>query len=74
MQTDIEQRLDLKAKLLPKTGYNLVVLDDYAETIPEELSLVKHFETLAEANAKLARLQKANPDTRYFIYGPNGAP
>lgn len=65
----VKKALAEKAEFTPESGYNLVGLDDYGP--PEEvgLYLVGHYEDKAAAEAEKAKREKANPDTKYFIYG-----
>lgn len=57
-----------KLRFTPKTGYNLVGLDDF-EPFGEELYLVGHFATRQEAEQAL-KAERGCHD-RIYIYGPD---
>lgn len=59
-----------KKRWIPKTGYNVVGVDDF-ELPGEKLYLISHHGTEAEANRALAVFQKQNPEEAAYVYGPN---
>lgn len=65
----MKKHLSAIEKLTPKTGYNLVGVDDY-ELPGEELYLVAHYKTAIEAAAARDARRKANPGKTYHVYGP----
>lgn len=68
MATAMEKRLAAKAAATPSEGFNLVAFDDFEEA-GEELTVVGHFATEAEAMAAKADRESADPDEKLFIYG-----
>jgi hypothetical protein len=66
------KRLAHKAQLIPETGYNLVGLDDF-EPPGEELYLIAHFATRAEAERAMELRLKENPDERLHVYAHDDA-
>lgn len=70
-QIPLALQLADKKKFIPKAGFNLVGLDDY-EKPGEQLFLVKNYKDRSEAESALKARAKANPGTKYFIYGPDG--
>lgn len=64
---DVKKALEAIEEMTPKTGFNLVGVDDFEEP-GEELYLVGHFDTREAADAaKTDRLRK-NPDEVLHIY------
>ena len=67
---DFEKALKRKQALIPKSGYNLVGLDTFAE--PDDdgaLFLIGHFENEEEAIIEADKYRK--PATKVFVYGPD---
>lgn len=58
-----------KAKFIPKTGYNVVGVDDF-ELPGEQLYLVRHFDDEAAATAAATKFKKDNPGEAAYVYGP----
>ena len=71
-KTDMEKRLELKAKMIPREGFNLVGFDDFEEP-GLELHLVAHFDTREEAEESMRRRQEKHADQKFFIYGSDDA-
>jgi len=69
-KTDMEKRLEAKAKMIPKEGFNLVGFDDFEEP-GDELHLAARFDTHEEADAAMKKRMKDDPSQRFFIYGPD---
>ncbi|MGY5150482.1 MAG: hypothetical protein ACW9W3_10525 [Candidatus Nitrosopumilus sp. bin_68KS] len=60
---------DEKIKLTPKTGFNLVGIDYFADS-GEQLYLVEHFDMYQDAlNAKI---DKKNPEEYFVLYMGTG--
>jgi hypothetical protein len=64
---NLEKMLDAQKKMTPKTGANLVGVDDF-ETAGEELYFCGHFATVAEAEAEKARRLEKDPDEVLHVY------
>jgi hypothetical protein len=58
-----------KQKFLPKTGYNVVGVDDF-ELPGEQLFLIGQYPTRDAAQRALERFQKENPGHTAHVYGP----
>ncbi len=58
-----------KAKFIPKTGFNVVGVDDF-ELPGERIYIVGHFNDEKLANAALAKFKKENPGETAYVYGP----
>lgn len=71
-KTDMQKRLELKARMIPKEGFNLVGFDDFEEP-GLELHLVARFDTREEAEESMKKRQEKYPDQKFFIYGPDDA-
>lgn len=68
-----EQRMAMKAKLIPETGFNLVEVDNYAREIDDELELLAHYDTAEEAAAEKAELLAEDPTRILYIYDKDGS-
>lgn len=66
--TDLELRLAARARCTPEHGWNVVAVDDY-EPAGEELTLVSHHDTRAEADTAAKKKTDANPGTVFYVYG-----
>lgn len=66
------ERMDAKDELTPDQGFNLVGFDDYEEP-GDELYLIAHFDTRAEADAALRERQSADEDEVLYVYGSEDA-
>ncbi len=64
----INKILEEKESLTPKTGYNIVLFDDYSP-VGEKLTLVDHVETEEEAE-KVAK-EVSTEENPAYIYGGN---
>lgn len=62
-----EMRKD-KGSVTPKTGYNVVGVDDF-EPPGDQLYIIGHYESREEAEAALARWKESHEDPAY-VYGP----
>ena len=66
---DLDKMIANKESLIPKSGANLVELDDFEEP-GEQLSLIAHYETAEEAEeAKRERLA-VRPNQVLYVYLP----
>jgi hypothetical protein len=63
-----EDSLELKESLIPKKGYNVVIIDDF-EPIGEELYLESHHRTLERAEKAVEKLKKYG--IKAYIYSPD---
>jgi hypothetical protein len=68
----LKKMMEEKRKLVPKSGYNLVGVDDF-EMPGERLYLIGHYTTEEAANDALAAFQKRNPNEQAYIYTPETA-
>jgi hypothetical protein len=64
-----EKIFDEIDRFVPRTGANLVALDEY-EPFGEKLYLLGHYETVDEANAELAQRLREGFEDRMFVYHP----
>lgn len=69
MSKYLKAMLAQKEAMTPKEGFNLVGLDDYEEP-GDQLFLIAHYDTRAEAVAAEKDHNRRNKDVRTFIYGP----
>lgn len=60
-----------KKEMTPKTGFNLVGLDDF-EDPGEQLFLISSHKTEAEAKSAQKKYGSRNKDVKTFIYGSAG--
>jgi len=65
----IEKIIKEKESLTPKTGFNIVLFDDYSP-VGEKLTLVDHVETIEEAE-KIAKKVTTNENPAYIYGGGN---
>jgi hypothetical protein len=68
----LEKMAAAKRSKTPTTGYNVVGVDDF-EMPGEELYLICHCETRAEADKVVAERTKKNPGATFYVYGPPAA-
>jgi hypothetical protein len=66
----MQAMLAQKKAMTPKKGFNLVGLDDFEEP-GEQLFLIGHYESKAEAEKADKEHNSRNKDVRTFIYGPD---
>ena len=66
--TDLEKRLAAKKRLVPREGYNLVVVDPFERELDSELTLVAHYEKRGEAQREQKRLAALHPQLHYYVY------
>lgn len=66
---DLEKRLAAIKDKTPTEGFNLVGVDDF-EAAGDDLYLIDHFATEAEANQELAKRKAADPNLTLYVYGP----
>lgn len=59
--------LDEKKEMIPKSGYNVIEVDDFAP-LGEQLTCIKHFETRDEAE-KFAK-EHTSEEMPVYVYGP----
>lgn len=59
--------LDEKKEMTPKSGYNVVEVDDFAP-LGEQLTCIEHFETKGEAE-KFAKKHDSK-ESPVYVYGP----
>jgi len=64
---DISKAEKLRKSLIPKTGFNVVAIDDH-ELPWEALYLVGHFEN--KNDAKKAQVEKLKKGIKSYIYTP----
>ncbi len=69
----VTKRLAAKQTMTPKTGANLVGVDDF-EPAGEELYLVGHFESAEAAERAKVRRLKANPSEALYLYRQGSSP
>lgn len=65
----IDAMLKQKKAMTPKSGFNLVGLDDF-ELPGEQLFLIGQYKTEGEANAAKKKHDARNKDVKTFIYSP----
>lgn len=65
----VDKVLAEKKAMTPKTGYNLVGVDDFGKPDEQGLFLVGNFKTKEDAEAEKTVREHDNPDQKYFIYG-----
>lgn len=67
----ILKRLELVEKLTPKKGegFNVVAVEEYASDIEDELELIGHFDTRAEADAMVTEMKEQDPEVIVYVYG-----
>jgi hypothetical protein len=70
MASMLDLIMEAKAKMTPKTGFNVVGVDDF-EMPGDELFLVGHYESKEDADHALAQAKAASPKTAYYIYDPS---
>jgi hypothetical protein len=68
--TFLDKRLAAIAEFTPTSGYNVVGVDDY-ELPGDELYLVAHVDTMAEAQTIVEQRHARNPEEILNIYAPN---
>lgn len=71
MPNPMRAMLKQKKEMTPKTGFNLVGLDDY-EAPGEQLFLISAHKTKPEAVRAQKRYSVKSPETKTFIYGKSG--
>lgn len=71
MPNPIEAMLRQKQAMTPKSGFNLVGLDDY-EKPGEQLFLISSHKTERDAVKAQKEYMKKNRDSQTFIYGKEG--
>lgn len=65
---DFEKADKLKKSLIPKEGFNVVGVDDFA--LPDEaLYFIEHFDNAEDAVAKVREKEKAG--VKAFVYDPD---
>lgn len=65
----LDKMLDRKKQLTPKSGCNLIVIDDF-EPPDQAAKLIRSFATEEEALAEKARREKDSPGNEYIILKP----
>ena len=76
VESMIDAVLRLKGKLIPKRGFNVVGIDGFSQPGDDDLYIVGHFETRAEAEAALAHEVAQQPrgpsaiPNKFYIYEP----
>jgi len=65
---DIKSMLAAKDAMIPESGFNVVELDDFASP-GEELTVLSHHDSRADAEAALKQYKKDQPKARLAIYG-----
>lgn len=68
MADAMKAMLAQKKAMTPKSGFNLVGLDDF-ERPGEQLFIISSHKTQAEAERAQKKHHAKNPDTQTFIYG-----
>ena len=63
----IEKFAALKEEALPKSGFNVVAVDDYDLDSPP--TVVAHSDSREEAERICIARQKQNPGMNYYVYG-----
>lgn len=58
-----------KAKFIPKTGFNVVGVDDF-ELPGEKLYLIGHFKDDKSATESMSKFKRENPGETVHVYGP----
>ncbi len=69
-QRPIDARHEAMQAMIPKSGFNLVGLDDFERDPADELFLIGHFDTQEEAEAARADRLKSSPGLKMYVYGP----
>lgn len=64
---DLKKMLAAKDAAIPKSGFNLVELDDMAQP-GEELTVIANYKTKSEATQAMADYKKQNPGVHVAIY------
>lgn len=64
--------LAAKKAMTPKTGFNVVGVDDYEVDPESKLYLIGHFDSREEAEAERKAREKADPDEVVHIYAAEG--
>jgi hypothetical protein len=66
----ISKILAAKKKMIPKTGANLVGMDDFEEP-GDELYLIAHFPSAQAAEKAQAKRKKTHPGEVSYVYTPD---
>lgn len=67
----IKAMLAQKKEMTPKTGFNLVGVDDY-EKPGEQLFIISSHKTESEAKSAQTKYAKKEPEVQTFIYSAQG--
>ena len=67
----MKEALDQREALTPKKGFNLVGVDTYGDPDDQGPYLVNHYDTRDEAEKAKAAQEKDDPETTFYIYGPD---
>lgn len=73
MAVSMKDALERKAALTPESGFNIVGIDTFGDPDDQGPFLVNHFEKREDAEKEKAAQEKADPDTVFYIYGPEEA-
>lgn len=64
----IEKMLAAQEAAVPKSGFNVVQVDDMPMDPEDQLTVVGNFEKKSEALAELSKRERANPGLKYYVY------
>lgn len=73
MVLNMRDALQRKAELVPEEGFNLVGVDDFGDPDDQGPFLIQHFDEREDAEKEKAAQEKLDPDTTFYIYGPEEA-
>ena len=73
MTNPFAARLKAKSKMIPKTGFNLVGVDDFEREPGEELYLIRNFPSREAAERAQKARKRTHPDEITHVYGPGDA-
>lgn len=66
----LKEAMDRRDALIPEKGYNLVGIDTYGDPDDQGPYIVNHYDKLEDAEKSKAAREKADPETTFYIYGP----